>query len=287
MLRSRNHPTRDYLRSDRIIRRKRRRATLRIVVFLLLLALVAGGAITLTRVDALDIKNIVVQGNNEVSTDEVKNIAETYASSSWLYIFPQKNIIIYPTKDLENDLQSRYPRFSDVDVYRKGLTSIEIQVIERQPNALWCDENDSCFLVDKEGFIYAPFIGTITGETLDRQSSSTSAFVIFSGGIAATSTPIGTTINSSSTFSSMISLLQGMKGHGLTPERVNIRNKHEFSVHVNPGGDVIFSDIRPLSESLDNLIAALESAAFKGTSSPQNFDYIDTRFGNKIFFKMK
>ena len=127
----------------------------------------------------------------------------------------------------------------------------------------------------------AIFTGAVGEATVDT------SLIRFSGGEQGTTTPVGTIINSSSTFSDIASLLKGMKDQGLSPEEVEIRNSHEFAVKVAPGGSVIFSDIRPLSDSLDNLSTALQSPAFKATSSVVNFDYIDTRFGNKIFFKIK
>lgn len=281
MLRNNNHRTRDYLRTDRLVRRKRRKRTLRLIFsFILLIALLVG-AFFVTRIDALSVATIRVEGNQEVSSDELINIAKMHASSSWLYMFPRQNIVLYPTSDIEADLRARYPRFSEVVVHRTGLNSIGIQVIERSPRALWCDADESCYAVDDQGYIYAPYS---RGEDF---GASTPELIRFTGGTQGTSSPVGTNLNSSSTFNDIALLLQGLKEMGLAPERVVIRNNNEFSVKVKPGGDVIFSDIRPLGDSLENLKAALQSAAFKSTSSPQTFDYIDTRFGNKIFFKIQ
>ncbi|MES3005461.1 MAG: hypothetical protein V4664_00785 [Patescibacteria group bacterium] len=278
MLRNHNHRTRDYLRSDRVIKRKRRRFTRILLVILFFLILIIGGIIFVVRLDAFAVKTLKVEGNHDVSADELITLANEYATSSWLYFFPRRNIAFYPTGSIEAELRARYPRFSDVAVYRTSINSVQIEVIERHPRALWCDSSEQCYTVDDQGFIYAPYVSA---------SSTTADLIRFSGGAQDATNPIGTNINSSSTFSDITLLLQGMKERGLTPEHVVIRNNHEFSVKVNPGGDVIFSDIRPLNESLSNLSAALQSAAFKATSSPQTFEYIDTRFGNKIFFKLQ
>lgn len=276
MLRKHNHRTRDYLHSDRVVRRKRRQFTFKSLLLLLVLAVLFAGAFFVSRLEAFSVKEITVDGNKEVSSSEVISIADEYASSTWLYIFPERNILLYPTDEVEAKLRSKYPHFSHVKVERTGLTSIRIGVIERQPSALWCDNSSGCFIVDDQGFIYAP-----------AENASTTDLIIFRGESVGTGTPIGTVINSSSTYSDIATLLQGMKEKGLTPKEVEIRNKHEFSVKVSPGGNVIFSDIRPLGDSLDNLSTALQSSAFKATSTSMDFEYIDTRFGNKIFFKMK
>lgn len=276
MLRN-NNRNRDYLRSDRVIKRKRRRTARKFIILSVLLVLVMGGLVYVSRLEAFSVNNISVNGNLEVSANDLISVAEQSASSSWLYLFPRKNIALYPVDEIETELKSKYPRLANVFVHRTGLDSVKIQVIERKPQAIWCNEVNECFTVDDQGFIYAPV----------TESASTTELIRFSGVAQGTSSPIGTTINSSSTFSDIATLLQGMKERGLNPEEVVIRNNHEFAVRVRPGGNVIFSDIRPLNESLDNLSTALESPAFKSTSTPQSFEYIDTRFGNKIFFKLQ
>ena len=144
MLRNHNHRTRDYLRSDRIVRRKRRKFTFRLTIFALLVVLFMSVAFFVVRLEAFAIKTIAVEGNIEVSTSELVTIAEGYANSSWLYVFPRKNILLYPVDKLEEDIKSKYQRFSHVEVHRVGFSSLAIQVIERQPKALWCDENSTC-----------------------------------------------------------------------------------------------------------------------------------------------
>ncbi len=280
MLRSHNHRNRDYLRSDRAAKRNRRRMTFRLGLVIFIFVFLAVGMLIVTRIDAFAVKDISVEGNREVTSSELIDIAQVHASSSWLYFFPRKSIVLYPTKELEADIKAKFPRFSDVAINRSGLSSIRIRVIERSPRALWCDDvQSSCYTVDDQGYIYA---------RADDSFATTSELIRFVGGnSSSTSSVIGTNINSSSTFSDIVSLLQGMKDRGLTPEQVEIRNNHEFSVKVHPGGSVIFSDIHPFNESLGNLSAALESAAFKAASSSKDFEYIDTRFGNKIFFKLK
>jgi len=282
MLRNNNHRNRDYLRSDRIIRRRRKRTLFRFIFFVVTILIIAGIFVFVSRLDAFSVKNISVEGNEFVSTDEINGAAKDIASTSWMYIVPRKNILFFPTSALETELRARYPRLSNVVVHRTGLDSVDIKVIERKPSAIWCNVSDACYSVDDQGYIYAE-----AGED-QLDASSTNDLIKLTGGEQGTSTPIGTMINSSSTFSDIATLLQDMKQQGLTPGEVELRNNHEFSVKVLPsGGSVIFSDIRPLGDSLANLEAALQSPAFKGTSTQPTFDYIDTRFGNKIFFKLK
>ena len=215
MLRSHNHRNRDYLRSDRAAKRNRRRMTFRLGLVIFIFVFLAVGMLIVTRIDAFAVKDISVEGNREVTSSELIDIAQVHASSSWLYFFPRKSIVLYPTKELEADIKAKFPRFSDVAINRSGLSSIRIRVIERSPRALWCDDvQSSCYTVDDQGYIYA---------RADDSFATTSELIRFVGGnSSSTSSVIGTNINSSSTFSDIVSLLQGMKDRGLTPEQVEI-----------------------------------------------------------------
>ncbi len=269
------------------MRRRRRRIFLRLFFFFLIICVLVGGIVWVARLDAFSVNTIRVQGNQSVSTESILAISMNDASTSWMYVFPRKNILFYPTSKITSDLKSQYPELLDVAVTRANLSEINITVSEREAKGLWCIEsndlllnpnadatNDQCYVFDSNGFIFA------------TSTSPDDSFIRFYGKHIEAATAIGTTIQSSSTYSEISKLIDGLKGHGLPVARVLIKNPHEFSVYLDKGGEVMFSDVRPLDQSLLNLITAVESPAFKASSSKQSFEYIDTRFGNKIFFKL-
>jgi hypothetical protein len=85
-------------------------------------------------------------------------------------------------------------------------------------------------------------------------------------------------------FEIMKETVQALASSSLSVVHIAYRTPEQIEYVINGNGYVIVSGKRPLEESLGNLSAALKSSRFTpGTS----FEYIDTRFGNKVFFKIK
>ena len=298
MLRS---PHRVNLKSQRITQKRRRGIIIRLVLFFVLLAVLASLAVVLMRLDAFKVQEISVTGNREISADDIRGVAEEYATGSVGFIFPKSNILLYPVSTVEASLNSKFPQLSEVLVTRTGLSAIHVQVLERQPRAMWCKSeslsDDECFLIDEKGYIYSK----TTPDVLAVTSSATSTpLIYFYGGVDDTassslSSPIGATLRTTSHFLDILALVKNIQDSKLDAFGVLIVDNHEFSVLLSDGAELLFSDARPLDESFANLKTALSSDAFKATSSKatsatstsKGFEYIDTRFGNKVFFKMK
>ena len=283
---------RDYLRSQRLAERRRRRLWVRGVLIVILSLFLLGSLILVARMDAFTVRQVAIVGSTRVGDGELSAMADQDATGTWMYLIPRRNIFLYPTAHVATDIQAAYPQFSNVVVKRSGLSTIKIYVTERQPRALWCDGTapsetsaSVCYLLDQTGYIYS----TNTGST----SVQSDAYLRFYGGVEDMSAPIGNVLVSSSSFNEISLLAERMRQAGLVPESVLIRNPNEFSVHIAHNGNIIFSNTKPIQDEFENLKSALKSDAFKATSSNSTstvrrpFEYIDTRFGNKIFYKLK
>ena len=295
MLRS---PHRVNLKSQRVTQKRRRAIIVRLVLLFVLIAAVITLAVVVIRLDAFKVQEISVAGNREISADDIRNVAEEYATGSVGFIFPKSNILLYPVGTVEASLKLKYPQLSEVLVTRAGLSAIHVQVLERQPRAMWCKSeslsDDECFLIDEKGYIYSKTTPDILAIL---PSASSTPLIYFYGGVddATTTSPIGMTLRTTSRFLDILALVRNIQDSKLDAFGVLIVDAHEFSVLLSDGAELLFSDARPLDESFANLKTALSSDAFKATSSKatsasstsKGFEYIDTRFGNKVFFKMK
>lgn len=304
--------TRDYLRSQKITK-KRRTRTLRLFIFYIVICLLfIGGIVAATHLQAMRIQIIEVEGNQVVPSAQLLEQAQTLIEGRYAYLIPKNNIMLYPAREIEASLKKEFPRISTVVVHAISLTKIQISIAERKPKSLWCkkvdletdvdvstDSGERCYFIDNEGYIFslAP----------DFQGNSYLKF--YGNPVVATSSemlenPIGSQVLSSSTYAELILLSDNIQKANLPIAYITLEDKHNFSVRLVNNGKILFSDEKSLQIAYENLIVALQSEVFMNPSSkPRSknvastsettiknlaqFDYIDTRFGNKIFFKLR
>ncbi|OGG54833.1 hypothetical protein A3D62_02235 [Candidatus Kaiserbacteria bacterium RIFCSPHIGHO2_02_FULL_49_11] len=264
-------------RSSRLVERRRRLLLFRFGGALALVGILVGllwwGA---TR-PALQIQDIAVSGNEVVTADEIKSIAGRVLSGTYFFLFPKSNTLWYPQGDIEATILSSFERLKEVSVSRENLTGISITVAERSPASLWCRElgNVTCYFLNDEGLIFAK-APDFTGNVFFR----------FYGGIEA-SDPIGKTyLQEHEEFSRAIGFIEALRGVGLLPIELRVVNGEDMELIMEDGTRVLISRNRDFSETFENLKIVLDSETFKKRAG-LDIDYLDLRFGNKIYFKLQ
>jgi hypothetical protein len=97
------------------------------------------------------------------------------------------------------------------------------------------------------------------------------------------SVPVGNRVYTERLFNDILRALNEIENIGYKVERVTVRSRDEIVFDIEHNGNILFSDRKPFDVSLDNFKASLHSNAL---SSSTQFEYIDVRFGNKVFYKI-
>jgi len=163
----------------------------------------------------------------------------------------------------------RFPEINTADIQANLVTrALQISYTLRPPFLRWCpqSQNDSCFLVDKTGFIFAPFtnqsgIPTFTDE--------------YYQGIA-----IGKKIPSA-TIASVDTLLQEFTKHNISVFSFDL--KAPFSLHIKT---TLAPEIHiSLEQNLASQLSALFLFLADGKTDIPKLTSIDLRIPNKIYYK--
>ncbi len=101
---------------------------------------------------ALRIQSVSVTGADATGADAVENIIRQEISGSYLWIFPKNSALLYPERVIEAKLLATFPRLSVADVSLDGLSTLAVDVLEREPFALYCAS--ACSFLDESGFIF-------------------------------------------------------------------------------------------------------------------------------------
>lgn len=245
----------------------------------LLGGVVVGGLVTLvimgiwygSRLPSLTVTKIEVRGGETVPQEKVTTLAEQELEGEYLRLIPKRFVWLYPEENIKNKILA-VERVDDVRVTRISGTEIAIDFTEYVPVALWCkslSENE-CLFLDKKGFAFAP-APNLRGSSMVRYYRSgvvpteKTSYVEakYFANLQETSTLIGQEI-------------------GWLVMTVEIDQVNDVYLGLKGGGELRFTLNDPAPTVLANLQAVLSSKEFK-IMKPSEFQYVDLRFGNKVF----
>ncbi len=238
----------------------------------------------------ITISEVTVSGTNLVSADEVKQSVMAKLSGSYAYLIPHANTIFAPFSGIRDAVLSSFPPVATVSVSRNGWNALEISVTERESVALWCagippgeisndnnqasasasDTKNGCYLMDGDGFVFAP-------------SAEDPSYVHYFGELS------GNPIGKKYLDGGFASLQKTLKGIGesvhRTPTEALVDNKNQdVSIAFAEGGVVRFVRATDSVSTLQNIASVFASQNFKDHS---DFEYVDFRFGDKVYVKFK
>ncbi|MFT5037039.1 MAG: cell division septal protein FtsQ [Candidatus Azotimanducaceae bacterium] len=224
-----------------------------------------------SRVATLTITDVEVLGGETIAHEEVLRLAYEELEGAYYKLVPRRFAWTYPEQKITERI-SGLERMKNVHVERTSGTSITIAFEEYRPFALWCEHLDSkeCLFLDRDGFSFAA-----------APKLQGSAFVRFSYTDTipelATFAFDGEFIKTTEEF-----ITRAYDQLALNIIQVEKTAKDELVYHISGGGQLKVTQRMTTDETLDNLATILSSKEFEHIE-PGNFQYIDLRYGNKIF----
>ncbi len=252
-------------------RRKRRRLRLALVCgagVLLLFGIVVG----LSYLPFLQVREVAVSGTATLATSTIESYIQQQIAGRYAYVFPKRNIFLYPKQAISLGLLAEFPELRAADVHAANFHTIAAEVAEREQKALWC-QGEHCYRMDQSGVVYAPaaggedlvaYYGRATGERLPRHYLTPESF------------------------ESLFALVDALSQK---PDQGRVQ-----SVYVDAQGDAeaVFTNGFTLKFALgdaggdvfERFSLALGAEPFLGRALSE-FLYLDLRFGDKLYYKLK
>ncbi len=255
-------------------RRRRRRRNLRLLLWILLILVVFGGIVAISHLPQFSIDNVKLEGNTFSSTNNILHTAEDDLSGDYFKLFSKSNIFIFPKRKIESDILAQYPPIKSISIKRSSLKEIQITVLERKQQFLWC-RLDQCYFMDSSGFIFnvAP-------------AFSTDLYFTYYG-LIELENPVGQNYLSLDKFDGVVRFVNNVKKLGISTDYVKATDNNNFELHLLSGGKILFNTNQPLDETISNLQTVTDKNNASGTSVDlSKIEYLDLRFGNKVFYKL-
>lgn len=223
-----------------------------------------------TRIDFLTISEVTVIGGETIPHDVVEKIVREKLQGTYIGIIPRQFVWFYPQEEIVEAIYS-VPRMKDPSVVRNGK-KVSVQFSEYEPYALWCKERESvdCLFIDATGYAFgvAPKLtggAFVRYRTLGREMK------------------VGTNMADRTALDTMekfVDLVETNLKFAIT--QIETDTAGDVFYIVAGGGEFKATLRDDATKVYDNLRTILASKEFSDISAG-NFQYIDLRFGNKVF----
>lgn len=265
------------LQSPRAAKKKRNRRLVILAVVVSVIAVILVGVYFLFRAQFLIIKDVTVLGTEVLDPLTVSQKTKENILGSYYFFVPKNNIVFYPKKLIEENLRTNFPRIDNLDV-KINSNILNITIKEKSSFALWCG-TESCYFIDSTGFIFSK-----------APEFSGNVYKIFSGLIEEDESDgaLRKQFLSENMIMSLKKVYDTLDALDVNISRINVLSLKETKLST-PGGVVFIVDITKISdETIENLQSVLASDEFrKKMPLLKGVEYIDLRFGGKVFFKLK
>ncbi|MBT4849675.1 FtsQ-type POTRA domain-containing protein [Candidatus Parcubacteria bacterium] len=215
----------------------------------------------------LQVDKIVLQNNQDLTFEDINGAIDSSLTANKLLVFKKNNFFLLDTDELKNILLENF-NLDDVTVVKKYPDILEITVTEKISQFIW-QKDDSIYLLDNKGVLNRQIRG------VDQKYLILKDF--------RTQRPVGDQIfsnNEIETINQIYLLWDEMIGDSPKLANININDTWDLELHTEIGFYVKVDINEDISQQL-SVLKEIISENITGI----DIDYIDVRFGDKVYFK--
>lgn len=293
-------------RSTKLRKRRKREFWIKLSLVIVVLLCFVFSISKISEINRINISQFKISGNEVVTSELIKKTTSDILSNKYLKLFSKSNFLIYPKDKIEETLLETFPRLNKVDLDIDSFNILKISIEERDPYALLCKKG--LFKEDKK------YLNQTNAETFDKENEeektpkelkerclfldnagfvfgkapnfSKEVFFKYYVGLADISL-IGKYAFEIEKFKEIDSFIQFIDGLGLNPYKLETDGIKNYEIFFGENSRLIFEVDQDIKEVTTNLQSVLNMDEFADEGFIGHIDYIDLRFGNKVFYKIK
>lgn len=223
-------------------------------------------------IDSFKIKNITIEGATDLSKEFLTQELQEVLKSKSLGIFPRDRILFFPYDDVRIKLMNSFKKFSSVQIEGRFSQNLLVKVEERQPVAVFFSkEQKSYYFIDEGGFIFddAPFFSSgVFPQFVDNRTHPKSS--------------VGDFLIEKEEAQRIFDFMKLMPVD-YSVAQILLENDGVYKFLTKEGWQIILQKDDDFKTAYQNFLASLNEIKDRR----KNLDYIDLRFGGKVFFKFK
>ena len=265
------------LYTPRMRQRKKRisKGTVFVLLGTFLVASILGGVVYLLRYPAWQIADIVLSGFERVSSTDVEAKIQEDLRGSFAIVLPRSSYFLFDSAASEEKILKDFPRLESVQIRKEFPSKISVVAKEREFWAIYCaGESGRCGYSDRTGFVY------------EEAPVSTGSLILTvfrdTGGVQIPSQSLERALVEK--FILFSELLKNETGEEVESFILSGGLDDEFRARVRSGFFLYVKRDDDFAGVVKTLKIFLEKEIGE---KKRSLEYVDLRFGNKIFYKSR
>ncbi len=254
------------------IRRKRFLLKSRSFWFLFLL-IIGGGSISYLTIFSsfFQIREITVSGDAKIPAYEITDTINSEINKNFIFA-ESKSIFLVSLEEINKKITAQFPQIAKVSLKRMFPDVLALDVRQRKPVASWCQEN-KCFYLDEGGVIFE--------ENEIKISPQLKSEVVFPD------LKLGKPIIDSKYLARILDVNKQIEKNPdfSIKEIVVSGDAKKIKIMSSEGWYALFNLDESISTQISNLSIVLSETI--SVTKRKNLDYINLRFGNRVYVKYK
>lgn len=214
--------------------------------------------------DFFQIKQVNISGEKKVSKAEIISVIEKETA---------KNILLIDLDKTKEKIFQEFPKIAEIKIKRKLPDALNLVISEREGVVIFC-QSDNCFLLDKEGIIFAPMVEEIKLLKI-RKTEIESLLDLKLGERVLEEILVSSVLEIKFKLDDLKILLAEFVI--ISDDRLNVKTLEGWEIYFDPKGN--------LTWQITKLKAVLKQEI--PTEKRKNLEYIELRFGNLAPYKYR
>ena len=275
-----------FLNSPRFLElKKKKHKILRRKIFFLIcfFILILVGLSFFSKWENININDIQILGNKVIETKMIESVVKEKIIGNYLWFFPKTNFLFYPKGQIKKELADKFKRLKNISLNIQNFKTLNIFLTERTALYTYCGlapaeldaSNQKCYFVDNSGYIFdeAPYF---SGEVYLKFYGKTDSYFF------------------QPNFNKLISFKETLQKIGVKPVVFFVEDNGDMKVFLSSttsqlGPFINLKADTDFNQVIENLQSVLTTEPLKTEFKTKysSLLYIDLRFGNKVYYKLK
>jgi hypothetical protein len=278
-------------RSSKLEQKKKKKRIIKIILAVILSISIIFLLSYYSKHPKVVINNIIISENEFVDDELVLKTVEEILSRKYVWLFAKSNFLLVPRDQIKREILETQKSISEISIKVKQINNLYIEIVEHAPVAKWCGaditKKNECYLINEQSLIFAkensinPKIVPIFHSTISMENKIENTV----DGSQQTDV-INMEYMDGEVFKNILTFVKNLNQFEITPTYISTEDYETFAVRAMSGPYLLIDKRIEPNEVLSNLQTVIEieeinKAQFK------NLEYIDLRFGNKVYYKIK